>query len=54
MREHQLDQVMLLVGGTIPERDFPRLKEFGVKKIFPTDCLLDDIIKFIEINVTQR
>ncbi len=54
MQERQLEQVMLLVGGTIPERDFPRLKEFGVKKIFSTDSLLDDIIKFIENNVTQR
>jgi methylmalonyl-CoA mutase C-terminal domain/subunit len=45
------DSPLVLVGGNIPERDVPALKELGVAAVFPTGSQLDDIANFIRQNV---
>ncbi len=49
-REAQIDDMLLLVGGVIPNRDIPVLKEIGVDGIFPGGALFDDIVSFIREN----
>ena len=39
---------VVLIGGNIPKRDIPTLKEYGVDEIFSTGSKLDDIIAFIK------
>jgi methylmalonyl-CoA mutase cobalamin-binding domain/chain len=36
MAEQKIDDIPLIVGGTIPKKDIQKLKKMGVKLIFPT------------------
>lgn len=40
--------ILLVVGGNIPKRDFDSLKELGVSGIFQTGSKFEDIVEFIE------
>jgi methylmalonyl-CoA mutase C-terminal domain/subunit len=55
MAEQKIDDIPLIVGGTIPKRDLEKLKEMGVAFIFPTQTPLDKIISGIrEYRLSQR
>jgi len=47
MAEQKIDDIPLIVGGTLPKRDIEKLKEMGVALIFPTQTPLDRIISGI-------
>jgi len=49
-----LDDVLVLLGGIIPDVDVPRLKEIGVKGIFLPGTPMQEIIDFINANVRER
>ncbi|MEM0314713.1 MAG: cobalamin B12-binding domain-containing protein [Archaeoglobaceae archaeon] len=42
------DEMLILVGGTIPHDDFPKLREAGVDGIFIPGTPISEIIKFIK------
>jgi methylmalonyl-CoA mutase C-terminal domain/subunit len=46
-----LDDVLVVIGGIIPDVDIPRLREIGVKGIFQPGTPIDEIVKFINSNV---
>ena len=45
--------VLVLVGGTIPEGDVEPLQQLGVHGVFPVGSFTTDMIDFIFANVTQ-
>ena len=47
MREKNVDDVLLMVGGTVPQEDIPRLKEMGVHGVFPPGSKIESIIEFL-------
>lgn len=47
LKEKGLDDVLVLVGGIIPDEDVPKLKALGVKGVFGPGTLTTDIIAFI-------
>ena len=49
-----LDDVLVLIGGIIPDVDVPRLKALGVKGIFLPGTPMQDIIAFINANARVR
>src|SRR5437868_10003268 len=49
-----LDDVLVLVGGIIPEVDVPGLKAIGVKGIFLPGTPMQEIVDFINANVRAR
>jgi methylmalonyl-CoA mutase C-terminal domain/subunit len=49
-----LDDVLVVVGGIIPDVDVPRLKEIGVKGVFLPGTPMKDIIEFINANARAR
>jgi methylmalonyl-CoA mutase C-terminal domain/subunit len=51
LKEKGLDDVLVLVGGIIPDVDIPRLREMGVKGIFLPGTPMREIIDFIGANV---
>jgi methylmalonyl-CoA mutase C-terminal domain/subunit len=51
LREKQLDEIVLIVGGVIPTEDIPVLKEMGVAEVFITGSSTKTIIDFINNNV---
>src|SRR5262245_57618065 len=54
IRERGLDDVLVLIGGIIPDVDIPRLKEAGVKGVFPPGTPMQDIVDFIHANARAR
>ena len=54
LKQNHMDDVLLLVGGIIPDQDVPLLKEHGVAGIFQPGTAMDDIIQFIRANVKPR
>ncbi len=45
------DDFLVLFGGTIPNRDIPKLKEFGVAEVFPTSTPPEKAIAFIRERI---
>ena len=48
-----LDDVLLLVGGTIPEDDVEPLQQLGVNRVFPVGSFTSELTAFITQNVTR-
>ena len=46
-----LDDVLVLIGGIIPDIDVPKLKDIGVKGVFLPGTPMQEIIDFIGANV---
>jgi len=54
VREKGLTDVLVVVGGIIPDEDIPKLKAMGIAEIFLPGTLLEDIIRFIRENVRRQ
>ncbi len=54
MRQHGLDDVILVGGGIIPDDDKAALKAMGVREIFGPGASLHEIVRFIEEAVAER
>ena len=48
IKEKGLDDVLVLVGGIIPDADVPKLKEIGISGVFQPGTPMQDIIDFIQ------
>ncbi len=48
------EDILVVVGGVIPNRDVSVLSELGVKGIFPGGTRFDEITQFIRENVEKR
>ena len=51
IKSRGLDDVLVVIGGIIPDVDIPKLREIGVKGIFQPGTPIDEIVKFINSNV---
>jgi methylmalonyl-CoA mutase C-terminal domain/subunit len=51
LHERELDDVLVLFGGTIPKDDIKALKEMGIHGVFPSHSKLEEISAFIKQNV---
>lgn len=47
LKEHDAEDIGLVVGGIIPDRDVERLKGLGIDAIFPPGTTTTEIIEFI-------
>jgi methylmalonyl-CoA mutase, C-terminal domain len=54
LREQGAEDVVLTVGGTIPNDDIPELKRLGVAEIFTPGASTDEIVEFIREAVGGR
>jgi methylmalonyl-CoA mutase C-terminal domain/subunit len=50
LKENHIDQMLVIVGGTVPHTDIPELKQMGVGEVFPPGSKLSDIVKFVQEN----
>jgi methylmalonyl-CoA mutase C-terminal domain/subunit len=51
LKQNKVDDVLVLVGGIIPDQDIDALKKQGVAAIFQPGTSMDDIVQFIRANV---
>jgi methylmalonyl-CoA mutase, C-terminal domain len=54
LRENGLDDVLLIAGGVIPNRDVPALLAAGVARVFKSGTSLDEMTTFIADTVSAR
>ncbi len=54
LREKGLDDVLVVVGGIIPDVDVPKLQEIGIRGIVRPGSPMREIVEFIEKNVRPR
>jgi len=54
LKARGLDDVLLVVGGIIPDVDIPKLRDMGVNGIFLPGTPMQDIVTFIQANVRPR
>lgn len=54
LHQHGLDDVMVVVGGIIPDVDIPRLNEMGVRGIFLPGTPMQEIVDFITKHARSR
>jgi len=51
VKKEGLDDMIVVVGGVIPAKDIPVLKEIGVTGVFPGGTPFEESIDFIKKNV---
>ena len=54
VKERRMDDVMVVVGGIIPDADVSALKALGVAEVFQPGASLDGIIRFIQSHLPQK
>jgi methylmalonyl-CoA mutase C-terminal domain/subunit len=53
LREQGLGDVLVIVGGIIPDEDAARLKQLGVAEVFQPGASLEKIVNFIRASARQ-
>jgi methylmalonyl-CoA mutase C-terminal domain/subunit len=54
LQEKGLNDVLVVVGGIIPDVDIPKLSEIGVRGVFLPGTPMQEIVDFIRKNVRSR
>ena len=54
LKNMELEDKIVLVGGNIPQKDIPTLQEYGVDGVFPVGSKLADIIDFIQNKIGAK
>lgn len=53
LQKDNAEDIKVIGGGIIPDEDAQKLKEIGVKAIFPPGSLLNDIVKGVK-SITEE
>jgi methylmalonyl-CoA mutase C-terminal domain/subunit len=54
LKERLMEDVLVVLGGIIPDADVTAMKALGVAAVFQPGASLDSIIQFIRSRVPQR
>jgi len=54
MKEHGIDDKIVLVGGVIPEEDIESLQALGVDRVFTMGSAMEDMVRYIKQAVAQQ
>jgi methylmalonyl-CoA mutase C-terminal domain/subunit len=54
MKKEGLDDVLVLVGGIIPDQDIPALKESGIAEVFQPGASTEEIIGYVRNHVRKK
>ena len=54
VRQKGLDDVLVLIGGIIPDVDVPKLRALGIRGVFLPGTPMQDIIEFINANARSK
>ena len=53
LREKQMNDVLVICGGTIPKSQIIRLKDIGISEVFPPQSSSESIVSYIVSNVRR-
>ena len=54
MKKNNIDDVLLIAGGTFPVEDIPTMKEMGIDEVFVAGSLTESIIQYIRKHVRVK
>jgi methylmalonyl-CoA mutase C-terminal domain/subunit len=54
LKQNHMDDVLVIVGGIIPDQDIALLKKAGVAAIFQPGTAMEEIVNFIRKNLKPR
>jgi methylmalonyl-CoA mutase, C-terminal domain len=54
LKEKGLEDVLVVIGGIIPDVDIPKLRQLGVKGVFLPGTPMQEIIDFINANARTK
>ena len=54
LTQNGMDDVLVVVGGIIPDQDIEGLKKAGVGEIFQPGAAMGEIVQFIRANIKPR
>ena len=54
MKKEGLDDVLVLVGGIIPDQDIPELKRAGIAEVFQPGASTEEIITYVRNHVRRK
>ena len=54
LKQNEMSDVLVLVGGIIPDQDVASLKQSGVAAVFQPGTPMEDIVRFIRQNLRAR
>ena len=50
LRDKQMTDVIVVLGGIVPDADIPAMKEQGIAAVFQPGASLEEIVKFIRAS----
>ena len=53
LKEKKMSDVLVIVGGIVPDEDAAQLKRLGVAQVYQPGATLDSIVNFIRSSVKQ-
>ena len=54
LKEKGADDIVVFCGGIIPEEDIPKLKEVGIREIFPPGTSIEETVNWVRRNIKPR
>ncbi len=54
MKQEGIDDVMVVVGGIIPDQDIVELKQLGVSEVFQPGASTQDIVRYVQEHVRKK
>ena len=54
LKEKGLDDVLIVIGGIIPDIDIAKLNQMGIRGVFIPGTPMQDIVEFIKRNARAR
>lgn len=54
LKEYQAEDIPFIAGGIIPAEDVEKLKEMGVREIFPPETPTSEIVHFVKGLLAER
>jgi len=54
MKKESLEDVLVVVGGIIPDQDIPKLKEAGIAEIFQPGASTEEIVAYVRNNARKK
>jgi len=54
LQERQMQDVLVVLGGIIPDADIAEMKRLGVAEVFQPGASLQNIVEFIRSRILQR
>ena len=53
LRERQMQDVIVVLGGIVPDSDIPQMKALGVAEVFQPGASMESIVSFLRTHVRQ-